>query len=988
MAGDVERHPDHLKPSKFFDLYFGIFESILQMKEKRIDFFVFEFMEKAFRSGALTLLNGEHRESSESASKKLTMHDSLIQNLCRLLDYKDPDYSKRIVRFLVKFYLLNPLEISESSLNKVICALFITYFDAAHVLNDYSLQIYVNNCMRTVIKSVFSNIEILNNEDIQRSIQAANKKTNVDCFLNRAKSMPTSEFGIHAQLSSSMDNKIFQRANASSMIKTPVLEVEESSKENTVFCEMFANLVVEKALIQIEKVTFDDSEETQSFIDLPNNLVHMPIDICLNLHGFNNGILGWCVLCHKAAHLYSRDHALPICSVTCKTSLLTMLSGSIQSKLGSLKKDKVIEDGQAVLKYLTRVAFINQDVSQETNQFKYYVTKLFTLIFKHAGTVFYSNIRTIIKVRDFLTKNLIDNFANEDMRIFRISLRIKEYLIARYLKTMKMEFYTILNSIVIKVIKSEFSPSEQRLEMFKWAIRVFSNCEILSQAYLNYDLDVYLTDVASDIIAILMRHFQFALTEKSAPFETSELPQVWAAICEGIKGLLKNYERLLAIEIAGQTSSSDSSDYIPSKSTNLTEGMEYSYDQKNPSDSTNTHKGTIHNRSVSKSDPSNADNQSQLDRFAAKLAVLSENRDKFKNAVQSFNISWKKETEELLALPNIYPQLGNEAKLGRILHSEKRFSKLKIGEFFSDPSPFNQTVLAEFLKAEDYGNQRIDDSLRMFFYLFELPAEGQQIDRILNAFALKYASDNRQKISSSCAYGLSFLLMMLQSEWHNSKVPEKMSIEQFFKLARSLADNQKYLSDSLLKELYASVTARPLASYEFHKKDSEALLQLGKNMASSSGISPFAFSLSFLFGAQPAPAKNNYMEQVIEAAKKAQGRIEYFDKPMGIYSEKEIRLVTAEIFKSCLNSSLTVALCVLFRDIKPATFAAIEEIILKFGKILYLTNEKEFLDQLISGLIKLTAPENKLPGKEIWLEQANMVLHTLYEYQSGLVKII
>lgn len=44
---------------------------------------------------------------------------------------------------------------------------------------------------------------------------------------------------------------------------------------------------------------------------------------------------------------------------------------------------------------------------------------------------------------------------------------------------------------------------------------------------------------------------------------------------------------------------------------------------------------------------------------------------------------------------------------------------------------------------------------------YDLVGEGQKIDRMIQKFAKKYYKDNKEKISEECAYGLSYLLIML-----------------------------------------------------------------------------------------------------------------------------------------------------------------------------------------------------------------------------------
>lgn len=66
----------------------------------------------------------------------------------------------------------------------------------------------------------------------------------------------------------------------------------------------------------------------------------------------------------------------------------------------------------------------------------------------------------------------------------------------------------------------------------------------------------------------------------------------------------------------------------------------------------------------------------------------------------------------------------------------------------------------------------------MWYYLnlFEMPGEGQKVERILEYFSKKYSNDNSEEYDNDGAYLLSFLILMLHTNVYNPKVAEKMSL--------------------------------------------------------------------------------------------------------------------------------------------------------------------------------------------------------------------
>ena len=98
-----------------------------------------------------------------------------------------------------------------------------------------------------------------------------------------------------------------------------------------------------------------------------------------------------------------------------------------------------------------------------------------------------------------------------------------------------------------------------------------------------------------------------------------------------------------------------------------------------------------------------------------------------------------------------------------------------------------------------FENKPIDEALRVFMTLFRLPGEGQKIDRILMSFGHVYASVNQPVAlmlsgawsgcdytfeerlirGASAAHILSYAIMMLNTDLHNSSVKGSMSMKDF-----------------------------------------------------------------------------------------------------------------------------------------------------------------------------------------------------------------
>jgi len=122
-------------------------------------------------------------------------------------------------------------------------------------------------------------------------------------------------------------------------------------------------------------------------------------------------------------------------------------------------------------------------------------------------------------------------------------------------------------------------------------------------------------------------------------------------------------------------------------------------------------------------------------------------------------------------------------------------------------------VLTEFTELIDFKGMTIDDGLRVFLGYFDLPGEGQKIDRIMQVFAGKYYKDNPNSFKSgSAAYTLSFALIMLQTDAHSTQIKEqdKMTLVSFSRMVRGINDGEDLPAEELTG-YYNRILENPLA---------------------------------------------------------------------------------------------------------------------------------------------------------------------------------
>ncbi|KAL7574859.1 hypothetical protein ACA910_010694 [Epithemia clementina (nom. ined.)] len=160
------------------------------------------------------------------------------------------------------------------------------------------------------------------------------------------------------------------------------------------------------------------------------------------------------------------------------------------------------------------------------------------------------------------------------------------------------------------------------------------------------------------------------------------------------------------------------------------------------------------------------------------------------------------------------------AYLGEAGKSSSKSSSTSAGPPVWERDWFHKECLEAYCGLFCFQEQSVLDSLRMFLAAFRLPGEAQQIDRILQAFADKCAAlcqeastllSNDPKKASDAAYLLSFSIIMLNTDQHNTNIraDRKMNVHDFVKnntdYGRDITEPGKELPRDYLVAIYDSI---------------------------------------------------------------------------------------------------------------------------------------------------------------------------------------
>lgn len=126
-------------------------------------------------------------------------------------------------------------------------------------------------------------------------------------------------------------------------------------------------------------------------------------------------------------------------------------------------------------------------------------------------------------------------------------------------------------------------------------------------------------------------------------------------------------------------------------------------------------------------------------------------------------------------------------------------------------------MLEIYLEKLDLKDQTILESLRYFLSLFEMPGEGQKVERILELFSKKYVKDNAIYTEDG-AYLLSFLLMMLHTNVYNPKVDKKMTLSDFLSIGNNIKNDGKNVDPEVLTKYYYDILQTPVAIHSLERR--------------------------------------------------------------------------------------------------------------------------------------------------------------------------
>jgi hypothetical protein len=187
-------------------------------------------------------------------------------------------------------------------------------------------------------------------------------------------------------------------------------------------------------------------------------------------------------------------------------------------------------------------------------------------------------------------------------------------------------------------------------------------------------------------------------------------------------------------------------------------------------------------------------------------------------AVYEFN---RRPRRGVAALCQTFQTAPTPRAIAHLLHTISGLLSEQIGQYLSQCE--NEAILTAYFLELDLRGAFLPALRQALSTSLHLPGEGEQIDRVVQAWAQCWVSQN-----PGCGYDgdqahiLAFACVLLNSDLHNPAVTRRMSVSSFISNVRG-ALPAKTVADGALTEIYESIRTAP---FSFRRTNGDEFLAL------------------------------------------------------------------------------------------------------------------------------------------------------------------
>ena len=480
------------------------------------------------------------------------------------------------------------------------------------------------------------------------------------------------------------------------------------------------------------------------------------------------GVFGWCYVCRKPAHYYCKERRVPICSYECKIRYSESIEKFQKQILLSKQNEK--EELSINNAYLELFAMLSEkcfDKKYEKERGCY--LDILLNVIRNPSPGLRRDARFISFLKQEVFPNILKISIHSEDQILKISLIIFLNLVLNFRKYLRVEIGIFIQDVFMEILESANSKFIVKYYILQVLTTLIEEKSIPFELFLNFDCREDSSNICERTIDLLVKIAQGKYSKN-----------IYAGLINA------NEEEELRKEASQAI-------------INLIKGTAAFLENSN----------------------------SMVEEIPKGITDVLRKKKQIDDAIVKFN-SGKKGGLKLLQDLKVIRDQTPEA-LADFLKNDKRVTHFIIGEIFGQEEEFFLKVLECFLNSINYAGMDILSALKHFLSLFELPGEGQKVERILEAFSKKFHEDNPDVISADGAYLLSFLLMMLHTNIHNPQVIQKMTLQEFLNIGKNVNNNGNPIPVETLTKFYYDILQTPLAIHSLEKRKREIQNMLSRS---------------------------------------------------------------------------------------------------------------------------------------------------------------
>ncbi|CAH1968968.1 unnamed protein product [Acanthoscelides obtectus] len=355
-------------------------------------------------------------------------------------------------------------------------------------------------------------------------------------------------------------------------------------------------------------------------------------------------------------------------------------------------------------------------------------------------------------VKDDMCRNLLSLLNTERLSVFAADLQVSFLMFESLRMHLKYQMECYLNKLMSIIVSDSAKITYEHKEMaLDSLLQLWRIPGFVSELYINYDCDMYCTNLYEELTKLLAKN---ALSATTGVYHTHLLSL--DALLSVVQGIEKNCFSL-----------------------------------KNDSISTLEKQSRV---KVTESIPPKE-----------KLAAIKAIKKWLPQGTEYFN---QKPKKGILFFQEhgVLKQQLDPTEVAYFLRENSGLSKAMIGEYISNRN--NLQILEAFVKTFDFTDVRIDEALRAFLETFRLPGEAPTISLILEHFAEYWHKSNGEPFADvDSAFTLAYAIIMLNVDQHNENAKKQtvpMTAAAFKKNLKGVNGGNDFDED-MLDEIYTTI---------------------------------------------------------------------------------------------------------------------------------------------------------------------------------------